>query len=66
MTDSSSSCAWYRQLLAERVGRRGQAREVAVLRFLTATDDLDHYVALRSLKEPAFGVAMNTLGDKAK
>ena len=49
---------WYRRLLAERVGRRGYSREVAVLRFLIGGDDLDRYIARRSLTDGVFAEVM--------
>ena len=48
----------YKRLLAERIGRKGYAREVAVLRFLIGGDDLDRYIARRSLTDGVFAEAM--------
>ncbi len=63
MTQHNRSCAaWYRQLLREREGVNGCAREVAVLRFLLGGDDLDRYISRRSLTDGEFAVAMNHKG----
>jgi hypothetical protein len=56
---TSNRAKTYRQLLAERVGKPGYAREAAVLRFLIGGDDLDRYIARRSLTDEGFAEAMN-------